>query len=78
MEFSENDVILIGTAAPGSLVIIDAGQVIKVGEQSGGSVSLMIMGCQLYALCENDASTIADHPIIGQVPACERCRGTLS
>lgn len=29
--------------------------------------------CQWWALCGNDASTTRSHPILGDVPICERC-----
>lgn len=29
--------------------------------------------CQWYALCDNTATTHIPHPILGDVPTCERC-----
>lgn len=29
--------------------------------------------CAWYALCENDATTLVRHPVLGLVPTCERC-----
>jgi len=29
--------------------------------------------CQWYALCINEATTVIPHPILGDVPTCERC-----
>lgn len=31
------------------------------------------MTCQWYALCPNDAVGTTSHPILGDVPICERC-----
>lgn len=31
------------------------------------------MKCQWFALCDNEAMAIVAHPILEQVPACERC-----
>ena len=30
--------------------------------------------CQWFALCENKAVTVEPHPIIGEVPICQRCK----
>lgn len=29
--------------------------------------------CQWFALCANDATTTLWHPILGDVPICQRC-----
>lgn len=29
--------------------------------------------CEFFALCDNDATHIYHHPILDEVPACERC-----
>lgn len=29
--------------------------------------------CEWYALCENEADGVVDHPILGKVPTCRRC-----
>lgn len=29
--------------------------------------------CQWFALCENEATTTRPHPILGDVPICQRC-----
>jgi hypothetical protein len=34
--------------------------------------------CEWFAHCENDATGVMDHPVIGFVPICDRCRGFLS
>lgn len=30
--------------------------------------------CQWFALCTNPATDLVPHPILGSVPACERCK----
>lgn len=32
-----------------------------------------VWGCQWYALCDNPANGLRDHPVIGDVPICQRC-----
>lgn len=29
--------------------------------------------CQWFLLCTNEATRLREHPILGQVPICERC-----
>lgn len=29
--------------------------------------------CMWFALCENDATTRRHHPVLGEVPICDRC-----
>lgn len=29
--------------------------------------------CQYFALCPNDAAGVVEHPVLGDVPCCERC-----
>lgn len=29
--------------------------------------------CQWYLLCANEADGLVDHPILGDVPTCQRC-----
>ncbi len=31
------------------------------------------MQCQWFLLCENPATTVRPHPILGNVPICDRC-----
>jgi hypothetical protein len=33
--------------------------------------------CQWFALCENEATTIEPHPILGVVPICDRCKALI-
>ena len=77
MDLSENDVIMIGTAPVGDLVILDNGVVKIVGRDDVG-ISLVEMGCQAFHHCDNMATTIIDHSVLGLVPACQRCEGILS
>jgi hypothetical protein len=30
--------------------------------------------CQWFALCDNEATTTQQHPILGPVPICDRCK----
>lgn len=30
--------------------------------------------CEWYLMCENEASTLEVHPILGDVAICERCK----
>lgn len=29
--------------------------------------------CEWFALCDHEATTVRRHPILGDVPICERC-----
>lgn len=29
--------------------------------------------CEWYALCDNPADGMVSHPILGEVPTCQRC-----
>ena len=31
------------------------------------------MRCQWFARCDNEATTVREHPILVEVPICERC-----
>jgi hypothetical protein len=31
------------------------------------------IACRYFALCENEATLLVKNPVIGDVPACERC-----
>lgn len=33
--------------------------------------------CQWFALCENEATTTEPHPVLGNVPICQRCADKL-
>lgn len=33
--------------------------------------------CQWFTLCENDATTTEPHPVLGDVPICQRCQDTV-
>jgi hypothetical protein len=37
-----------------------------------------IPACQWFALCPNEAVTMRPHPILGEVPICERCDERIS
>lgn len=33
--------------------------------------------CQWFALCDHDATQLEPHPILGQVPICDRCKAKV-
>lgn len=33
--------------------------------------------CQAFLLCENPAVGVADHPVLGSYPSCQRCADRL-
>lgn len=33
--------------------------------------------CEWFALCTNDATGTMSHPILGDVPICDRCRDKI-
>lgn len=33
--------------------------------------------CELFLLCENEATGVVEHPILGYVPGCKRCATKL-
>lgn len=33
--------------------------------------------CQWFAHCENEATTTKSHPVLGAVPACDRCAAKI-
>src|SRR4051794_17231694 len=36
------------------------------------------MSCQWFALCDNEAVGVVVHPVLGNVPTCQRCADKLS
>lgn len=34
--------------------------------------------CQVFLLCRNEATTTIPHPILGNVPACQRCADKMA
>jgi hypothetical protein len=34
--------------------------------------------CEWFALCTNQAAGVVEHPVLGQVPTCQRCAAKLS
>jgi hypothetical protein len=33
--------------------------------------------CEWFALCDHEATSLMPHPILGEVPICERCRAKV-
>jgi hypothetical protein len=44
---------------------------VKFVDESGAEVTIP---CQWMALCDHDAVTVQPHPILGDVPICDRCK----
>jgi hypothetical protein len=38
-----------------------------------GSGQIEVAGCAWFALCDQEATTLVGHPVLGQVPTCPRC-----
>ena len=34
--------------------------------------------CQAFILCPNEATTIIEHEIVGELPICQRCKDKLN
>lgn len=43
-----------------------------------GGGELVAVPCQWFALCDNDAVTTEEHPVLGSVPICGRCGDRVS
>lgn len=38
---------------------------------------LVAVPCQWFALCDRDAVNVEPHPVLGEVPICERCQAKV-
>lgn len=41
----------------------------KIGEVNGRDAVI----CEWFALCDHDATKYRPHPVLGEVPICDRC-----
>lgn len=49
----------------------------EVGGQPVRQEDAIVAGglvCEWFALCENTAATAQEHPVLGSVPICSRCK----
>lgn len=62
------DAIAVGTGVP-AWWHITTGEAIRQGWANDADLA-----CQWFALCPNDATHTQSHPVLGDVPICERCQ----
>lgn len=74
MDLTEREEKLWMSAQAGDIVPSGNDLVMITGfDPATGMLSGLIMQCTWFARCPNDATHLVPHPIIGYVPACDRC-----
>ena len=48
-----------------------------IGERLIGNEDILTVGCAWFARCSHVATSLEPHPILGEVPICERCKALI-
>ena len=74
MKFTESEQDLMARSRIGEIFPAQ-GHLVRVVsiDENVGMYGLHALGCEWFARCGQDATSLLPHPILGYVPACDRC-----